>query len=231
MRWGRGRLEEAPMYTVDIDTGGTMTDGLVSDGTELLAIKVDTTPHDYTVSFRQVLAEAARQLGFGERPGRVPGPGLGDPLVVHHHLERHRRAQGRQARLAGAPGPRARPLRPGSLAGGRHPGGRARPDRAGRGCATSRPCSRACGGCSRTGRRRICVALDTLPRRGPGAAGQEDRRAAVPRPLPRRGAGPAGQRDGPGGRRRDPRPRRGDQRLRAQPAGVVAVQGRGPAAL
>lgn len=57
------------MYTVDIDTGGTMTDGLVSDGTTLLAIKVDTTPHDYTVSFRQVLADAARQLGFGEDLG------------------------------------------------------------------------------------------------------------------------------------------------------------------
>jgi N-methylhydantoinase A/oxoprolinase/acetone carboxylase beta subunit len=54
------------MYTVDIDTGGTMTDGLVSDGTDLVAIKVDTTPHDYTVSFRQVLAEAATTLGFGD---------------------------------------------------------------------------------------------------------------------------------------------------------------------
>jgi N-methylhydantoinase A/oxoprolinase/acetone carboxylase beta subunit len=69
MPWGRGRLEEAPMYTVDIDTGGTMTDGLVSDGADLVAIKVDTTPHDYTVSFRQVLAEAARRLGFGDDLG------------------------------------------------------------------------------------------------------------------------------------------------------------------
>jgi N-methylhydantoinase A/oxoprolinase/acetone carboxylase beta subunit len=57
------------MYTVDIDTGGTMTDGLVSDGVSLVAIKVDTTPHDYTVSFRQVLAEAARRLGFGDDLG------------------------------------------------------------------------------------------------------------------------------------------------------------------
>lgn len=52
------------MYTVDIDTGGTMTDGLVADGSELHAIKVDTTPHDFTVSFRQVLVEAARKLGY-----------------------------------------------------------------------------------------------------------------------------------------------------------------------
>ncbi|MDQ1515101.1 MAG: acetophenone carboxylase [Actinomycetota bacterium] len=54
------------MYTVDIDTGGTMTDGLVADGSELHAIKVDTTPHDFTVSFRQVLVEAARLLGYEE---------------------------------------------------------------------------------------------------------------------------------------------------------------------
>ncbi|MGH9037991.1 MAG: hydantoinase/oxoprolinase family protein, partial [Acidimicrobiia bacterium] len=54
------------MYTVDIDTGGTMTDGLVAGGSELTAIKVDTTPHDYTVSFRQVLVEAARAFGHGD---------------------------------------------------------------------------------------------------------------------------------------------------------------------
>jgi N-methylhydantoinase A/oxoprolinase/acetone carboxylase beta subunit len=54
------------MYTVDIDTGGTMTDGLVADGSELHAIKVDTTPHDFTVSFRQILVEGARTLGYEE---------------------------------------------------------------------------------------------------------------------------------------------------------------------
>lgn len=54
------------MFTVDIDTGGTMTDGLVADGENLVAIKVDTTPHDHTVSFRQVLVEAANTLGFGD---------------------------------------------------------------------------------------------------------------------------------------------------------------------
>jgi len=54
------------MFTVDIDTGGTMTDGLVSDGARMTAVKVDTTPHDYTVSFRQVLVEAAKALGFGD---------------------------------------------------------------------------------------------------------------------------------------------------------------------
>jgi N-methylhydantoinase A/oxoprolinase/acetone carboxylase beta subunit len=57
------------MYTVDIDTGGTMTDGLVSDGTAMVTVKVDTTPHDLTVSFREVLKEAARRLGFGDDLG------------------------------------------------------------------------------------------------------------------------------------------------------------------
>lgn len=54
------------MYTIDIDTGGTMTDGLVWDGTTMATVKVDTTPHDLTVSFREILGEAALQLGFGD---------------------------------------------------------------------------------------------------------------------------------------------------------------------
>ena len=52
------------MFTVDIDTGGTMTDALVSDGASRHAFKVDTTPHDYTVSFLGCLQEAARHLEF-----------------------------------------------------------------------------------------------------------------------------------------------------------------------
>ena len=52
------------MFTVDIDTGGTMTDALVSDGTQRHAFKVDTTPHDYTVSFQACLQEAAKALDF-----------------------------------------------------------------------------------------------------------------------------------------------------------------------
>ncbi|MGH3202354.1 MAG: hydantoinase/oxoprolinase N-terminal domain-containing protein, partial [Streptosporangiaceae bacterium] len=54
------------MYTVDIDTGGTMTDGLVWDGTTMITVKVDTTPHDLVVSFRELLDEAARRLGHGD---------------------------------------------------------------------------------------------------------------------------------------------------------------------
>lgn len=52
------------MFTVDIDTGGTMTDALVSDGATRHAFKVDTTPHDYTVSFVACLREAAAALQF-----------------------------------------------------------------------------------------------------------------------------------------------------------------------
>ena len=36
------------MYCVDIDTGGTMTDTLVSGGESPLLIKVESTPHDIT---------------------------------------------------------------------------------------------------------------------------------------------------------------------------------------
>ena len=57
------------MYTVDIDTGGTMTDGLVWDGATMVTVKVDTTPHDLTVSFRELLGEAASRLGFGRDLG------------------------------------------------------------------------------------------------------------------------------------------------------------------
>lgn len=52
------------MFTVDIDTGGTMTDALVSDDASRHAFKVDTTPHDYTVSFMACLQEAARALHY-----------------------------------------------------------------------------------------------------------------------------------------------------------------------
>tara|TARA_R100001244_G_scaffold20643_2_gene21383 strand:+ start:54628 stop:56562 length:1935 start_codon:yes stop_codon:yes gene_type:complete len=47
------------MITIDIDTGGTMTDCLVSDVQDRHSIKVDTTAHDYTVSFLQCLEKAA----------------------------------------------------------------------------------------------------------------------------------------------------------------------------
>jgi N-methylhydantoinase A/oxoprolinase/acetone carboxylase beta subunit len=54
------------MYTVDIDVGGTLTDGLFSDGKTAIPVKVDTTPHDLTVCFRDCLTEGARRLGFDD---------------------------------------------------------------------------------------------------------------------------------------------------------------------
>jgi N-methylhydantoinase A/oxoprolinase/acetone carboxylase beta subunit len=54
------------MYTVDIDVGGTLTDGLFSDGQSAIPVKVDTTPHDLTVCFKDCLTEGAHQFGFNE---------------------------------------------------------------------------------------------------------------------------------------------------------------------
>jgi N-methylhydantoinase A/acetophenone carboxylase len=52
------------MYTIDIDTGGTFTDGyLVGDDTAL-TVKVETTPHDLTLCFSTCIDEAARQLSM-----------------------------------------------------------------------------------------------------------------------------------------------------------------------
>ncbi len=52
------------MYTVDIDTGGTMTDALVSGGDQRHTFKTDTTPHDYSVSFTECLDAGAQALGY-----------------------------------------------------------------------------------------------------------------------------------------------------------------------
>ena len=52
------------MYTIDIDTGGTLTDGVFSDGVEVKEVKVDTTPHDITVCLFECLNQGASKLGF-----------------------------------------------------------------------------------------------------------------------------------------------------------------------
>lgn len=54
------------MLTIDIDTGGTMTDALITDGATRHCIKVDTTPHDFTVGFQNCLQEAARLYGLDD---------------------------------------------------------------------------------------------------------------------------------------------------------------------
>ncbi len=51
-------------FTVDIDTGGTFTDGLFGDGTTSRRAKVDTTPHDLTISMFNCLFAGATALGL-----------------------------------------------------------------------------------------------------------------------------------------------------------------------
>jgi len=51
-------------FAIDIDIGGTLTDGLFSDGEKIVAAKVDTTPHDFTVCFFDCLREGAERLGY-----------------------------------------------------------------------------------------------------------------------------------------------------------------------
>jgi len=52
------------VYTIDIDIGGTLTDGVFSDGADITEVKVDTTPHDITVCLFECLNQGALKLGF-----------------------------------------------------------------------------------------------------------------------------------------------------------------------
>lgn len=51
-------------FTADIDTGGTFTDGLFTDGNRIERVKVDTTPHDHTIAWINCLREGASKFGF-----------------------------------------------------------------------------------------------------------------------------------------------------------------------
>lgn len=55
-----------PKYTIDIDTGGTFTDGFFTCGNEYVTVKVDTTPHDLTVCFNQCIKEGAKKFGYDD---------------------------------------------------------------------------------------------------------------------------------------------------------------------
>jgi N-methylhydantoinase A len=52
------------VLTVDIDVGGTLTDGIFIDGQKIVCAKVDTTPHDLTICLFDCLTLGATQLGF-----------------------------------------------------------------------------------------------------------------------------------------------------------------------
>ncbi|MEW6261744.1 MAG: hydantoinase/oxoprolinase family protein [Thermodesulfobacteriota bacterium] len=51
-------------FTMDIDTGGTFTDGFFASGGQVERVKVDTTPHDFTLCFLNCLAEGAKRFGI-----------------------------------------------------------------------------------------------------------------------------------------------------------------------
>jgi N-methylhydantoinase A len=50
-------------YTIDIDTGGTFTDGFFVGGEQVKTVKVPTTPHDLTVCFIECIKSGARACG------------------------------------------------------------------------------------------------------------------------------------------------------------------------
>jgi N-methylhydantoinase A/oxoprolinase/acetone carboxylase beta subunit len=52
------------VLTVDIDIGGTLTDGIFTDGRSIVCAKVDTTPHDLTICLFDCLSQGAAQLGY-----------------------------------------------------------------------------------------------------------------------------------------------------------------------
>jgi N-methylhydantoinase A/acetophenone carboxylase len=52
------------MNTIDIDTGGTFTDGVFRLNDRVVTVKVDTTPHDPVQCFMACIEEGAGQLGM-----------------------------------------------------------------------------------------------------------------------------------------------------------------------
>ncbi|MEK7353023.1 MAG: hydantoinase/oxoprolinase family protein [Chloroflexota bacterium] len=51
-------------FNMDIDTGGTFTDGFVRGDGRIELVKVGTTPHDFSLCFMECVEEAARRFGY-----------------------------------------------------------------------------------------------------------------------------------------------------------------------
>lgn len=51
-------------YTVDIDTGGTFTDGFFTNGPHIEMVKVDTTPDNLTICFEECVRAGAERFGI-----------------------------------------------------------------------------------------------------------------------------------------------------------------------
>lgn len=54
-------------FTIDIDNGGTFTDGFFTGDGQIEWVKVDTTPHDLTVCFLKCIEEGAVKFGLTVR--------------------------------------------------------------------------------------------------------------------------------------------------------------------
>ncbi len=54
-------------FTIDIDTGGTFTDGFLNRDGEVRTVKVPTTPHDLTVCFAECIKAGARAFDVSEQ--------------------------------------------------------------------------------------------------------------------------------------------------------------------
>jgi N-methylhydantoinase A/acetophenone carboxylase len=50
-------------YTIDIDTGGTFTDGFFVSGDRVESVKVPTSPHDLTICFLECIRAGAKRFG------------------------------------------------------------------------------------------------------------------------------------------------------------------------
>ena len=166
-------------------------------------VKVDTTPHDFTVCFFECLKEGAKQLGFDDLTDAAAA-GRGDPVERDDRDQHHRRAQGPADRPAGERGDRRRAVRAtpspavGSLIAPREHRPAAQGRLRQRGADRDPRAARAGRAPDRRehGRR--------IQRRQRRAGGPAARRRELPRPLPRRRSARAGQRDLPPPRRPDP---------------------------
>jgi N-methylhydantoinase A len=56
-------MQGTTRYTIELDTGGTFTDGYVSGGGDAVRSKVDTTPHDLTEGILRCIDQAASLIG------------------------------------------------------------------------------------------------------------------------------------------------------------------------
>ena len=59
-------------YSIDIDTGGTFTDGFVRGEGKIELVKAPTTPHDLTLCFMECIEEAAKKLGYASASQMLP---------------------------------------------------------------------------------------------------------------------------------------------------------------